>query len=184
MALGDKKYQKVGLSGFCYLYFVICRKDFMKSIKWSLIMCILCCFAYCYSTKNTWDLLRIVLDLSIKIAAPILAFTLAGYSVIMGKATDKLRSIPTKSGLSMYQKLNTTFMSMLLSTMTNLILSVFILIWMSSEVDIVLPCECMVEIVNSIGLFVMTLLLFYMLFTIKDLLSNLFSLGQFIQFKG
>lgn len=84
----------------------------------------------------------------------------------------------------MYQKLNTTFMAMLLSTMTNLLLTILIKIWMSSEIDITLPCNIMVTLVNNFGLFLMTLLLFYMIFTIKDFLSNLFSLGQFIQYNG
>ncbi len=180
----ENKNRKIGLSGFIYLYFVKCRKDFAKSLVWSLIMTAICSFGYYHSSKVTWDLLLMVLDINLRVAAPILAFTLAGYSVIMGKASDKLKTIKTKSGLSMYQKLNTTFMAMLLSTMTNLLLTVLIKIWMSSEINIALPCDCMEDLVNNVGLFMMTLLLFYMIFTIKDLLSNLFSLGQFIQYKG
>lgn len=179
----EDKFRKIGISGFRYLYFVKCWKDFAKSLWWSLCLSSLCCVAYFFSSKTAWDLLEVVIDINLRISAPILAFTLAGYSVIMGKASDKLKNIKTKSGLTMYQKLNTTFMAMLLSTMTTLLLSVIVLIFMASGIGFVLlPCDFWVTFINNAVLFMMTLLLFYMILTIKDLLSNLFSLGQYIQY--
>lgn len=183
MATQDKL-QKIGLSGFRYLYFRKCWRDCLKSLMWSLLMTIFSCIAFILSSKTTWDLLLVVLEIDLRITAPILAFTLAGYSVIMGKVPEKLKTIATKSGLSMYQKLNTTFIAMLLATITNLLLSVFTSILMATDINFLLPYECMASLINKVGLFVITMLLFYMIFTIKDLISNLFSLGQYLQYKG
>lgn len=177
----DRDLRMAGLKGFRHIYFVRCRKDFIKSLRGTTILTILFIIVYCWSDKSGYTLLNEMLSVSIKVTPPLLGFTLAGYSVILGKSTESLKDIKTRSGLTMFQKLNTTFIAMLLSTLLCLMLSVIFLVISSAEVHS--WCYKFDNIMNFVAYSCLSASLSYALFAIKDLISNLFSLGQFMQFK-
>lgn len=56
-------------------------------------------------------------DIGIRVAPPLLGFTLSGYSLIVGvndvTIAEKLKSDKTKFGITMYQLLYTSFIAML-----------------------------------------------------------------------
>lgn len=170
---------KPGLSGFMYLYFKKCKRDFKKSLKYSGLLTLLFLVVFFLSKKCSLSLLNNLLSISLKVSPSLLAFTLAGYAVIMGRGVENLKKVSTNSGLSMYQKLNTTFIAMLMATLICLIVTVVLSFISSSEISS--GCIIIDDIANLIAFTVTSFLLSYMLFAIKDLISNLFSMGQFME---
>lgn len=179
----DKERYLPGLKGFRYHYFTTCRKDWCDSLKHSSALTVLLMVPYMLSSKSGFELILIAVDVVLRICVPLLAFMLAGYSLIMGKEIEGLTSSTTKSGLSMYQKLNTVFVAMLVATLTCVMITVSVAI--VAKCEIVLPCmnsfQTILTLINAFVYLAIVFFLSYMLFCVKDLLSNLFSLGQYIQ---
>ena len=180
--MGNEKYLP-GLRGFRYLYFVVCKRDFLKSTKSSLLLTVILIAAYILSPKSGYELIKILIDVVLKLCIPLLAFTLAGYSLIMNKNIEILTEEKTKNGLSMYQKLNVIFIAMLLSTAICVITAVIVYIYSYSDIVIIF-CPNLIMSINFFVFLVISFQLSYMLLSVKDLLSNLFSYGQYIQKKS
>lgn len=172
-----------GLKGFRHFYFVVCRSDFLKSTKYSIVLSGILLIAYVLTPKTGYEMIGILIDMELRLCIPLLAFTLAGYSLIMNKNIEGLTSEKTKSGLSMYQKLNTIFIAMLLSTAICVISAVVVNVFMYADI-LLINDPCLIGYVNSVVYTVIAFQLSYMLLCIKDLLSNLFSYGQYIQKKS
>lgn len=178
MVFRIKMSKKAGLGAFCSQYFVDCRKEFYKSLILSAILTLILIIVYVVSDLDGYDLLNNLLSISIKVSPPLLAFTLAGYSVIMGKNAKSLRQYKAKSGLTMFQQLNTTFIAMLLSALVSLIITVVLSFIVSAELTT--SCKNLADFLNFIAFALVSFFLSYTLFAVKDLISNLFSMGQYI----
>ena len=178
-----KKSINAGLRGFFFQYFYKCTKEFIKSLIYSMLLTIVLIIVYCRSDSSGIELLNNILSVSLKISPPLLAFTLAGYSVIMGKDSKGLIEHKTSSGITMYQQLNATFVAMLLSALISLTITMTFSFIATANMST--GCEEIDRVINFMAFIFVSFLLSYTLFAVKDLISNLFSLGQYInQTKG
>ena len=172
--------QSKGWRGFRHVYFRYCRKQFKPSFVWSCCAVAFVTIVACFSGKSYFELLVVLSDIGIKVAPPLLGFTLSGYSLIVGvndvTIAEKLKSHKTKFGITMYQLLYTSFIAMLGSIFLLLIESV--VLHYVIEADLSLEVPMIVDVINIIIFLGYSLTMFYALFAVKDLLSNLFSLGQ------
>lgn len=172
--------QSKGWRGFRHVYFHFCRKQFKHSFVWSCCAVAFVTVVSFFSGKSYFELLVVLSDIGIKVAPPLLGFTLSGYSLIVGvndvTIAERLKSHKTKFGITMYQLLYTSFIAMLGSIFLLLLESV--VLHYVLEADISLDFPIIVDIIDVIVFLGYTLTMFYALFAVKDLLSNLFSLGQ------
>lgn len=179
----DAKY-KAGLLGFEILYFDFCRDQFKRSLKYTSIFTLLSFIIILVSKHGFFYFIKVVTDIGLNVTPDILGFTIAGYAMIVGlsntNAMNILKGSVLDSGISMFQQLNTTFIAMLLSALLNLILCVIAKIVTAAEIKVPL-CSWLIESFNGLSYLILVISTFYVVFSIKDLLSNLFSLGQFLQ---
>lgn len=173
----------MGLEKFRHIYFHLCRKQFIRSLTWSVSSTLLIVFfGILFSSKNGFQLITIVTEVGLKITPPLLGFTLSSFALVVGFKDDnlmkKLKGHITKCGISMYLQLVVTFIAMLGSVFLCLLLCVFSKIILSFEIKVNEDIFQYVQYVNYIFFTIITLMVFYALFAIKDLLSNLYSLGN------
>ena len=173
-----KNSMKAGLKGFIIQYFFKCTKEFQKSLINSVLLTIILIIVYIKSDRSDIDLLNNILSISLKVSPSLLAFTLAGYSVIMGKDSKGLKKYKTFSGITMYQQLNATFIAMLLSALICLIVTAVVSFIASANIST--ENEDVDRVINFSSFSLVSFLLSYTFFAVKDLISNLFSLGQYI----
>lgn len=170
--------ESMGWRGFFYVYFKCCKKQLWHSARWSVVATIGISLMIPFSTKTLFEMIVCLTDIGLKVAPPLLGFTLSGYALIVGfkdgNLSERIKLHVTKNGLTMYQQLYTTFVAMLGAIFLLLIESSILYIAIKAE----LQCKISVVIVNSIVFPVYSFSMFYALFAVKDLLSNLFSLGQ------
>lgn len=174
--------KRAGLVGFFFLYLYKCTWEFLKSLIYSVLLTICLIIVFSKSNITSLDLLQNILSISIKVSPPLLAFTLAGYSVIMGKDTKGLKEHKTTSGITMYQQLNATFIAMLLASLISL--AITIIISFIAMANISTGSEGLDSKINFCAFIAVSFFLSYTLFAVKDLISNLFSLGQYINHVG
>ena len=164
----------MGLERFRHIYFHLCRKQFVRSLKWSVFSTLLIVlFGIFLSSKNGFQLIAIVTEVGLKITPPLLGFTLSSFALVIG-----LKGHITRCGISMYLQLVVTFIAMLGSVFLCLLLCVFSKIILSFEIKVNEDIFQYVQYANYIFFIIITFMVFYALFAIKDLLSNLFSLGK------
>lgn len=176
-------HSSMGLEGFKYIYFHLCRNQFRKSLKWSVfstIVIVLC--GIIMSSKNSFQLVSIVADAGLKIAPPLLGFTLSSFALVVGFKDDvlmqKLKNYQTSNGISMYLQLVVTFIAMLGSVFICLLLCVIFHLILAFDIKVCDRIFEYVQYINYACFAFLTFFVFYALFAIKDLLSNLFSLGR------
>lgn len=172
-----------GWKGFIYIYFHLCQKQFLKSLKWSLVLTfIMALSGATLSAKNSYQLISVVVDLGLKIAPPLLGFTLSSFALVVGFKDDalmrKLKDHITERGISMYQQIVVTFIAMLVSVFLCLLLCVVLHIFLSFDIKVSEQTFKYAKYGNFFCFMLQTFMVFYALFAIKDLLSNLFSMGQ------
>ncbi len=182
--MGNKKPVSSGTKGwrgFRYVYFRYCGKQFRHSLIWSSVFVLITIAISYFSPKTFVELLEIMTDMGLKIAPPLLGFTLSGYALVVGvndaSISELLKTHKTQSGIPMYQQLYTTFIAMLSSIFFLLLESVLLNYVIKADVVLNVAWDIL-DIINSLAFLIYTLTLFYAIFAIKDLLSNLFSLGQ------
>lgn len=173
----------MGLERFRHIYFHLCRKQFIRSLKWSVFSTLpIVLFGIFLSSKNGFQLIAIVTEVGLKITPPLLGFTLSSFALVIGFKDDtlmrKLKGHITRCGISMYLQLVVTFIAMLGSVFLCLLLCVFSKIILSFEIKVNEDIFQYVQYANYIFFIIITFMVFYALFAIKDLLSNLFSLGK------
>lgn len=134
------------------------------------------------SSKNSYELITSVTELGLRVTPPLLGFTLSSFALVVGFKDDtlmtKLKSHRTKAGITMYQQLVVTFVAMLASVFMCLMLCVVSRLFLSFEITVKAEMYKSVCWINVVWLIVLSFSLFYALYAVKDLLSNLFSLGQ------
>lgn len=169
-----------GWRGFKFVYFHYCRKQFLHSLFWSGFVTVIVFIIANLSSCSFYDSLEILTEIGLKVAPPLLGFTLSGYALIVGvndaTISERLKAHKAKSGITMYQQLYTTFIAMLASISLLLIESVVLSYVIKAKLSI--GCTQVVDIINVTIFVAYVFTLFYALFAVKDLLSNLFSLGQ------
>ncbi len=174
--------QSKGWSGFNFVYFKFCGKQFRHSLRWASCAVVLAFIVSVLSPKPYYDLLVVLTSIGLKVAPPLLGFTLSGYALVIGvndaNVSERLKRYKTKTGITMYQQLYTTFIAMLGSIFLLLVESV--ILHYALESGIMLSNSIVVGIVNISIFLIYSFTMFYALFAVKDLLSNLFSLGQTI----
>ena len=138
-------------------------------------------------TITYYEFISILVDIGLRVSPPLLGFTLSGYALVVGvndKAmAEKIKSSTTRNGITMYQQLYTTFIAMLGSIFLLLVESVIIYYALNANISIGNPLNkfgmpYIMNFINFMGFVVLAFTLSYALLAIKDLLSNLFSLGQ------
>jgi hypothetical protein len=184
MEFSEKTNFKAGLKGFEILYFDLCRKQFLRSLRYSSVFTFLMVIIALISSKEWLHFIKVIINIGLNITPDILGFTIAGYAMIVGlsntNAMNTLKESQTDEGISMFQLLNTTFIAMLLSALLNLLFCIIAKVVIEAEIESPL-CTWMIDMFNGISFLVLMMSTFYVVFSIKDLLSNLFSLGQFLQ---
>lgn len=182
--MGNKKpvsLETKGWRGFRHVYFCYCGKQFRHSLGWSSVFVLITIVISYFSTKTFIELLEIMTDMGLKIAPPLLGFTLSGYALVVGvndvSISELLKTHKTQSGITMYQQLYTTFIAMLSSIFFLLLESVLLNYVIKSDIVVNVAWN-IVDIINLAAFSIYVLTVFYAIFAIKYLLSNLFSLGQ------
>ncbi|MFU2358779.1 MAG: glycosyltransferase [Bacteroidales bacterium] len=172
--------QSKGWRGFRHIYFLYCKKQFKHSFIWACCAVAFIAVVAFLSNKSYFELLIVLSDIGLKVAPPLLGFTLSGYAMIVGvndvNIAERLKNHKTKTGITMYQQLYTTFIAMLGSIFLLLLESV--VLHYVLEADISLDFPMIVDVIDVIVFLGYAVTMFYALFAVKDLLSNLFSLGQ------
>lgn len=176
-----------GWKGFKYIYFYVCKEQFYRSLKKSCYLLSIILLPTLLSEKTYYEFISILVDIGLRVSPPLLGFTLSGYALVVGvndKAmAEKIKSSTTRNGITMYQQLYTTFIAMLGSIFLLLVESVIIYYALNANISIGNPLNkfgmpYIMNFINFMGFVVLAFTLSYALLAIKDLLSNLFSLGQ------
>lgn len=181
--MGHKKasLQSMGWAGFWHVYLYYCWKEVKHSLEWSLVALAVISTISAFSNSTILDLLGYLTDIGLRVAPPLLGFTLSGYALIVGvndvTISILLKTHKTKSGIPMYQKLYTTFIAMLFSIFLVLLESVLLNYALKANIEVNFSSWLIITI-NVFVFSFYTFTLFYAIFAVKDLLSNLFSLGQ------
>lgn len=176
-------HSSMGLEGFGYIYFHLCRSQFIKSLKWAgvLTLLIVVCGIF-MSSKDSLQLVSIITEIGLKVMPPLLGFTLSSFALVIGFKDDalmnKLKKHQTRNGISMYLQLVVTFIAMLGSVFICLLLCVVSHLILSFGIEVGNQIFEYTRYGNYACFVLMTFVVFYALFAVKDLLSNLFSLGR------
>ena len=81
----------MGLEKFRHIYFHLCRKQFIRSLTWSVSSTLLIVFfGILFSSKNGFQLITIVTEVGLKITPPLLGFTLSSFALVVGFKDDNL----------------------------------------------------------------------------------------------
>ena len=173
----------MGLKLFWHIYFRICRAQFKKSLRWSGISTLIVALCGIFlSSKNGFLLMSVVTELGLKITPPLLGFTLSSFALVVGFKDDvlmrKLKDYQTSNGISMYLQLVVTFVAMLGAVFVCLLACVVFHLFLSFDIKVCGQLFKIFKYINYACFVLQTFLMFYALFAIKDLLSNLFSLGK------
>lgn len=147
----------------------------------SLITLLVCIF----TDNKPIILLTYLTELITTIVPGILGFTLAGYALIMGLSNSEfmkgLKAFKQEGkNYTLFQSLNATFAIVLcvlfITTLTGVVTGIII------KAEIPMPfCEKMTDAYNWLWLLVLIFLLYYTINSIKDIVINIFNLGQFAQ---
>lgn len=161
------------------------KENLSKSVffPWglSLVTILICLF----TTNSPITLLLYSTELIITIVPCILGFTLAGYALIMGLSNSEfmkgLKAFKQEGKeYTLFQSLNATFAIVLgmlfITTLTGVVVGIII------KAEIPMPfCEKFTDVCNWLCLFTLIFLLYYTINSIKDIVINIFNLGQFAQ---
>ena len=84
-------HSSMGLEGFGYIYFHLCRSQFIKSLKWagvSTLLIVVC--GIFMSSKDSLQLVSIITEIGLKVMPPLLGFTLSSFALVIGFKDDAL----------------------------------------------------------------------------------------------
>ena len=176
-------HSSMGMEGFGYIYFHLCRSQFMKSLKWSGISTLLIVVCGIFmSSKDSLQLVSLLTALGLTVMPPLLGFPLSSFAPATALKHDalmnKLKKHQTRNGISMYLQLVVTFIAMLGSVFVCLLLCVVSHLILSFGIEVGNQIFEFTMYVNYACFVLLTFVVFYALFAVKDLLSNLFSLGR------
>lgn len=141
------------------------------------IACILS-FMVFYKSVDSLKILDEILTISLTILPIMATLLLTGYTIVLtlfwseyGRAIRKY-----KAGKKLLSSLNSAFAAsiiiMLVSLGLNIVVSVCV------NINLELPKYVYAHLVNSFAIFIILLTLFYSLLTLKDIIKNIFNLGQ------
>ena len=166
--------------------YIIRKFLYFRSILISIaITAVLSFLIICFRFKNTFDLLKEIIDITIDLIPNILGFCIGGYALIIGigniDALKKMSSpMKKRENLSFFQILSSVFAGSLIIQCITLLLSFVIKILLKIEIPAL--SNSIAIIINSLAiiiiLFFSTLSIVLLYYTV----INLFNYGQSMHF--
>lgn len=173
--------------GWDIVWRIYSKENLAKSLVIPLLLSLIVFFIICcYSEKATILLLRSICDIILIVGPCVLGFTLSGYALMMGLSNSEfiqgmILFKEENKEHSLFQSLNATFSVVLgimfLTTLAGSLGKILI----EAEITALPLLTEFTDWINSFFLFVLIFLLFYMINSIKDIVSNIFSFGQYVQ---
>lgn len=156
-------------------------KTVIKVVVWPLLLsCIIFPFFVISEKESLFFVIKIT-DLIITLFPPLLGFSLGGYALIVGFTTPEfLRFITAQDSDSatIFQKVNGTFAISIFFQAMILLLGFVVSLFTSCEFDILYA-----DYVNYSVVYLLLLALVWGIFTIKDMVINIFNFGQLRHYK-
>nr|WP_297165513.1 hypothetical protein [uncultured Dysgonomonas sp.] len=149
--------------------------DFLKdSIFPSLISLGLSMAIYCICS-STLIILQTAVDISLSILPSILGLVVAGYVILISFYWSNIASKikEKKGGLNLLINLNSTFAATVIFLIGSLVFSIVIKMIISLNI----LCNY-ADAINGVGLFSLLYFVFFALFALKDVIVNLYNVGQ------
>ena len=113
----------------------------------------------------------------------IVGFVLSGYALLIGfsnsELIQKLSKRKNENKPALFQKINATFAMMLLMLVVTLLFSFVVSIVMEANVSGFLFLSGYENIINTATLYIFLFIIFYSLFSLLDVVMNIFNFGQF-----
>jgi hypothetical protein len=143
-----------------------------------------------FLTEKRLEYIDCITDIIIMIIPAILGLSLAGFAIVIGQVNQEALSriadldvggIENKKTFSLYQKTNAVFSVTVLTQLIILIFAILIKIIKPLSLRVPVPGQ-LASMTNLAVLFTESGLFFYALFSIVDLVQNIFTTGQIVNF--
>lgn len=174
---------KFGIPGVLSLY---TWKDFKKSLKYPLPFTLVVFAVFVVFSEDTYQLICDVVNLAVSVIPTIIGFVLAGYALLVGFGNKEFLMFLSKTRAgrpTLYQGLNSVFAFSLLFQLMFLIFASFVYFLIKLNFDLIFISNQVSYITNLLTLFVLIFGFFYSLFSVKDMIANVFSFGQMHHYK-
>jgi len=170
--------------GFCGLLKTYPKINLLKSIVIPLLIDFVLILIIVQNETNTFELIKFISESITAIIPNILGFILTGYAVIISISEEKYLKIMVKKlkgrDVTLFQTVNSTFAFVLISLCFTLIIGFLVNLVIKSNINVL---DCFVNSIDSINMTFLSILLFlilYSLFSILDIILNVFDFGQFV----
>lgn len=154
--------------------------NFKKSL-WKPSLAIGCVIVFTlYSDFDTLDLIQILSNLINNSMPSLIGFVLTGYAIIIGLSNSELieKTMEDSKEVTLFQRINSTFAIVLCFMIISYILGILTEIILRMNITIPLDGKH-VNCLNCIWLYLLGYLLFYTIFSLFDIVINVFNLGEF-----
>ena len=151
-------------------------KNVKKVILWPFILSIVIFPFIVLSENESLFFVIKISDLIITLFPPLLGFSLGGYALIVGFTTPEFLEFITgqnPTSVTIFQKVNGTFAVSILFQAMILLLGFIISLLASCEFD-----SLYADYVNYFITYLLLFVLIWGIFTIKDMIINIFNFGQ------
>lgn len=176
--MGNKKY-----TGWRNVWHIYPWRYLLKSIWRPLFLELLCIVVINMSSVPTVDMLGHLCSFVNGGYPSIVGFVLSGYALLIGfsnsELIQKLSKRKNENKPALFQKINATFAMMLLMLVVTLLFSFVVSIVMEANVSGFLFLNGYENIINTATLYIFLFIIFYSLFSLLDVVMNIFNFGQF-----
>lgn len=158
---------------------------FKKGAIYPLVITLISIGVSLLSPKNPIFFIDIISGIILNISPGVIGFLLSGYAIIIGFSSNEVVKFMSKkskeSDGTLYQQQNAVFAVSIFSILIGLVSALFIRFIFESGVNF-FPNDLYTDVFNYIVLSLILFIAYYSIFTIKDMIINVFNFGQLIHY--
>lgn len=153
-------------------------KDTLKDGLVSLILSLIIVAVIYLLSLDSYKILYKIVDISLNILPAIVSLLLAAYAIVLtlfwSDYGKKIRRF--ENGRKLLTNINSSFAAIIFFMIVGLLLGLMFQIIISMEIK--LQSLLIANIANLFGIFAMVFILFFSIYSLKDITVNIFGLGQ------
>lgn len=160
-------------------------KYFVKASILPIVFTLVSLIVSLFSSNEAIYYIALLTDIVLNISPGVIGFLLSGYAIIIGFSSNEvvrfMSNKSQKTDRTLYQKQNAVFAVSIFSLLIGLIFAIFTNFILKTEVNF-FSFDVATKIFNSVVLFLLLFIVYFSVFSIKDLIINVFNFGQMIHY--
>ncbi|MEL3904420.1 MAG: hypothetical protein P1P63_04845 [Treponemataceae bacterium] len=161
------------------------KKYFWKASILPLILTSASFLVSVQSSKSPIFYIRLLSETILDISPGVIGFLLSGYAIIIGFSSNEVvRFMSKKSDTSdktLYQRQNAVFAVSIFSLLVGLVIAIFVNFILKAEINY-FHNDIAANIFNNCILLLLLYVIYFSVFSIKDMIINVFNFGQMIHY--